>query len=274
MPHLSEQTRIAQEAARLGGGALLKYWKQLVSDQIHEKSRGDLVTAADLASEAAIADFLSREMPEAAIVSEEGTSRSGNGAVWYVDPLDGTTNFVQRFPIFAVSVGLAESADLKHPTLLAGVVFNPVSGDLFYATRGEGSFLNEQRLSVSPKINLGDAVIATGFPRRYHEELLPYLLEFRALFPICRGIRRAGAAALDLCWTAQGIFDGFWEHKLSPWDMAAGVLIVQEAGGVCTDFAGESAYLQSGNILGASPVIHAAMLKKIHEARESNVRLS
>jgi len=266
--HLSEETRIALVAARIGGDVLLRYWRRLASEQIREKSRGDLVTAADLAAEEAIADFLSREMPGAALVSEEGTSRAGAGAVWYVDPLDGTTNFVQRFPIFAVSVGLAESSDQGHPKLLTGVVLNPVSGELFFAERGKGSYLNNQRLKVSTKRELNDAVVATGFPRRYHEELRPYLLEFRALFPACRAIRRAGAAALDLCWTAQGIFDGFWEHKLSPWDIAAGVLIVQEAGGVCTDFEGESAYLQSGDIIGASPAIHAAMLRKIHEARE------
>jgi myo-inositol-1(or 4)-monophosphatase len=270
---LSEENRIALEAARLGGDVLLKYWRQLASEQIREKSRGDLVTEVDLAAEAIITDFLAREMPDAAIVSEEGTSRSGSGAVWYVDPLDGTTNYVQRFPVFAVSIGLADSADREHASLRTGAVFNPVSGDLFYGARGKGSYLNEQRLKISGKTDLSDAVVATGFPRRYHEELSTYLLEFRALFPACRAIRRAGAAALDLCWTAQGIFDGFWEHRLSPWDIAAGALIVQEAGGTCSDFEDESAFLQSGNILGAPPAIHAALLKVLKNVREGKSEL-
>lgn len=270
---LSAEVRLALEAARRGGDVLKIYWQRLTQEQIHEKSRGDLVTAADLESERVIAEFLSREMPEAAIVSEEGTARSGSGMVWYVDPLDGTTNFVQRFPIFAVSIGLAATPDRTRADLLAGVVYNPVSEQLFYAARGQGSFLGEQRLQVVQKQGLADAVIATGFPRRYHRELESYLKEFRALFPQCRAIRRAGAAALDLCWTAQGIFDGFWEHKLSPWDVAAGALIVQEAGGICSDFDGAEAFLENGDIIGASPKIHAELLKAIRQAREDTAPL-
>jgi myo-inositol-1(or 4)-monophosphatase len=223
-----------------------------------------------LASEQAVTEFLSREMPEAAIVSEEGTARSGSGTVWYIDPLDGTTNFVQRFPVFAVSIGLAETSDRSNASLLAGVVYNPATGELFYGAKNHGSFLNEQRLKVSTKTELHDAVIATGFPRRYHEEFDPYLKEFRALFPKCRAIRRAGAAALDLCWTAQGIFDGFWEHKLSPWDVAAGALIVQEAGGLCTDFDGELRFLHNGNVIGASPVLHRQLIQTIREAQSDS----
>lgn len=265
---LSAEVQLALEAARRGGDVLKKYWQRLEQGQIREKSRGDLVTAADVESERVIAEFLSREMPEAAIVSEEGTMRSGSGSVWYVDPLDGTTNFVQRFPVFAVSIGLAATPDRTRAELLAGVVYNPVSEQLFYAARGQGSYLGELRLQVAQKQELADAMIATGFPRRYHQELETYLKEFRALFPQCRAIRRAGAAALDLCWTAQGIFDGFWEHMLSPWDVAAGALIVQEAGGICTDFDGAEAFLESGNIVGASPKIHAELLKVIRQVRE------
>ena len=267
---LPQETQIALEAARRGGEILQRFWQQLLAEQIMEKSRGDLVTAADLASEQAVAEFLSREMPDAAIVSEEGTSRSGSGQVWYVDPLDGTTNFVQRFPVFAVSIGLAATPDRTEASLVTGVVYNPVTGELFYGARNRGSYLNDQRLHVSQKTELQDSVVATGFPRRYHAELETYLREFRALFPKCRAIRRAGAAALDLCWTAQGIFDGFWEHKLSPWDVAAGALIVQEAGGICTDFNGNAAFLESGNIIGASPVIHAELFRTIREARDDS----
>jgi myo-inositol-1(or 4)-monophosphatase len=267
---LSSETGLALEAARRGGEVLLRFWRQLHGEQIQEKGRGDLVTAADLASEETIADFLARETPEAALVSEEGMEHHAAGPVWYVDPLDGTTNFVQQFPVFAVSVGLAESADRRAARLRCGVVFNPVSGEVFYAARGRGSFLGLRRLQVSGKEQLGDAVIATGFPRRYHEELPSYLREFDAIFRRSRAIRRAGAAALDLCWTAQTVFDGFWEHRLSPWDIAAGALVVEEAGGRCSDFSGTRAFLESGNILGASPAIHRQLLEILREVRSGD----
>lgn len=262
-----ERASLAIEACLNAGEILMKYWQALTSDDIREKSRGDLVTCADTDSEFAVSEFLQKEMPEAGIVCEEGTHREGQGLVWYLDPLDGTTNFVQRFPVFAVSLGLVELRKDAAPNLICGVVFNPVSGDLFWGVKGKGSYLNTARLIVANKSKLSDAVLATGFPRRHHEELGPYLKEFAVIFPKCRAIRRAGAAALDLCWTAQGLFDGFWEHRLSPWDIAAGALIVQEAGGVCCDFEGEESFLANGNIIGASPVIKKQLLQCIVEAR-------
>jgi myo-inositol-1(or 4)-monophosphatase len=266
---LSDEAGIAAEAARRGGDVLLRYWRKLQSAQIHEKGKGDLVTEADVASEAAIAEFLQREMPEAALVSEEGTDYAGTRRIWYVDPLDGTTNFVQKFPVFAVSVALAETADKTRAELCAGAVLNPISGDFFYGSRDKGSCCGADRLHVSLKSEIGDAVLATGFPRRHHSELPVYLKEFEKIFRACRGIRRAGAAALDLCWTAQGIYDGFWEHHLSPWDIAAGTLIMEEAGGVCSDFDGRRAFLQSGDIIGAAPAIYGAMRNLIQEARSA-----
>jgi len=265
---LTSELDIALEAARLGGEVLLRFWQQLQSPQIREKGKGDLVTAADVASEELVTDFLCREMPEAAIVSEEGHVHEGKGAVWYVDPLDGTTNFVQQFPIFAVSIGLADSTDRADAKLRCGVVYNPVSGDLFYGAKGKGSYLGDRRLTGSLKTELGDLVLATGFPRRFGDELPGYLREFAAIFPEVRAIRRAGSAALDLCWTAQAIFDGFWEHRLSPWDVAAGALIVEEAGGICTDFGGNRAFLQSGDILGSTPPLHPQVLRLIQSARK------
>lgn len=264
---LSKDTALAVEAARRGGDVLLSFWQRLSDEQIRAKGKGDLVTAADLAAEEVISEFLVREAPEIAIVSEEGTRLDGKELVWYVDPLDGTTNFVQQFPVFAVSVALAQLPAESGEDVRCGVVFNPVSGDLFYAARGRGSFLNESRLAGSPKSQVGDAVLATGFPRRYHEELGPYLREFDSVFRNCRAIRRAGSAALDLCWTAQGIFDGFWEHRLSPWDIAAGSLIVEESGGLSTNFEGDRRFLQRGDILGANPALHRALLDLIRTAR-------
>ncbi|MBK6909676.1 MAG: inositol monophosphatase [bacterium] len=263
-----ECASLAFEACQLAGGVLMRYWQALNEADVREKSKGDLVTSADLEAERVVSEFLLREMPEAGIVCEEGTARAGNGLVWFLDPLDGTTNFVQRFPAFAVSLGLARLRDAAAPELLCGVVFNPLSGQLFWGAKDKGAFLGTQRLSVARKEKLSEAMLATGFPRRYHDELPAFLREFALIFPRCRAIRRAGSAALDLCWTAQGIFDGFWEHKLSPWDIAAGALIVQEAGGVCSDFMGDDAFLNSGNIVGAAPVIHQHILACIAEARQ------
>jgi myo-inositol-1(or 4)-monophosphatase len=267
---LSPEAGLAVEAALRGAEVLLKYYQRLGDADVREKGRGDLVTSADVAAEKVITEFLRRAMPEAAVLAEEGTATSGNGPVWYVDPLDGTTNFVQQFPVFAVSVALADNDDRHHAALRCGAVFNPVSGDLFYGARGKGSYICGRRLSVSPKRDLGDAVFATGFPRRFHEELPMYLREFDHVFRSCRAVRRAGSAALDLCWTAQGVFDGFWEHRLSPWDIGAGVLIVEEAGGVCTDFSGACAFLDSGNIIGAAPDIHRQLLAMIGRVRSSS----
>jgi len=268
---LSVETELALEAARRGGEILLSYWQRLSSTHIREKGRGDLVTSADLASEEAIVAFLSRESAQAAVVCEEGSARAGSDYVWFVDPLDGTTNFVQQFPIFAVSIGLCRAPAKSATDIVSGVVYNPATGDVFYAARGKGSYRNRERLSGSSKTRAGDAVIATGFPRRYHDELASYLREFDAIFRNCRAIRRAGAAALDLCWTAQGIFDGFWEHRLSPWDIAAGALIVAETGGICTDFSGSPDFLKRGDILGASPSLHEQLLEIITTARAETI---
>lgn len=264
---LDERASLALEACLRGSGVLLKYWQALKNHEIREKSKGDLVTSADVESEAEISEFLLREMPEAGIVCEEGTVRHGKGLVWYLDPLDGTTNFVQRFPVFCVSLGLAELRDNQAPELLCGVVLNPVSGELFWGAKGKGSYLGTERLAAAQKERFGEAMIATGFPRRYHDELQSFLKEFAYIFPRCRAIRRAGSAALDLCWTAQGVFDGFWEHRLSAWDIAAGALIVREAGGICSDFDGGDGFLASGNIIGASRLIQAELLHCIRAAR-------
>ena len=256
----SAVVRLALEAAKRGGEVLLQFWNRLSSSEVREKGRGDLVTQADIESEKAISDFLKKETPEWSIIAEEGTEVTTGNTIWFVDPLDGTTNFVQGFPIFAVSLGLAERLPDGNYDLQVGVVVNPISGDVFWGAKGRGSYFGTTRLRVSVKEKLADAVIGTGFPRRYSDELSGYLKEFGALYPRCRAIRRAGAASLDLCWTAQGIFDAFWEHRLAPWDIAAGSLIVMEAGGICSDFSGKSNILQSGNILGASPSLHRQIL--------------
>lgn len=262
-PLLGEAVR----AAELGGEVLLRYWQQLALSDIHEKGKGDLVTAADLESEAVITNYLREKIPRASVICEEGTTQTGAETTIYVDPLDGTTNFVQKFPVFAVSIGCVESGN-DRANLQWGVVWNPVSNDLYYAAKNCGSFRNGERIRCSDKSKLSDAMLATGFPRRFHDELPAYLTEFADIFPQCRAIRRAGSAALDLCWTAQGIFDGFWEHRLSPWDVAAGAIIVEEAGGMCSDFSGGRDFVKSGNIVGAAAGIHAQLLAIIKAARK------
>lgn len=254
-PHVA----LAMEAAKRGGEVLLQFWHHIGSNKVWEKGRGDLVTQADLESEKAISDFLKKETPEWGIIAEEGTEITTGDTVWFVDPLDGTTNFVQRFPIFSVSIGLTRRLSGGDYDLQAGVVANPISGEVFWAVKGGGSYLGTERLRVSAKEDLADAVIGTGFPRG-SGELTVYLREFAALHPLCRALRRPGSASLDLCWTAQGIFDAFWERHLAPWDIAAASLIVVEAGGICTDFHGRPHFLQSGNILGAPPALHRQML--------------
>ncbi len=268
---LSVEMELTLEAARRGGEILRSYWQRLQSPQIREKGKGDLVTAADIAAEEAITSFLAKETPQSAIVSEEGTEHPGSDFIWYIDPLDGTTNFVQQFPVFAVSIALTKAPGTSGNDIVCGVVYNPVTEDLYYGVHGKGSYYKRRRLAGSSKSKLSDAVIATGFPRRYHDELPSYLREFDAIFRRCRAVRRAGAAALDLCWTAQGIFDAFWEHRLSPWDIAAGTIIVEEAGGVCSDFGGNREFIQRGDILGAKPAMHAVLLEVIQEARSAGL---
>ena len=255
----SHSVRVALEAAIRGGEVLLQFWQGLSSNRIGEKNGGDLVTQADIESEKAIVNFLQKETPEWSVIAEEGTERAVSDTIWFVDPLDGTTNFVQRFPIFAVSIGLAKRLPDGGHDLLAGAVWNPISGEVFWGAKGMGSYRGTERLRVSTKEKLAEAVIGTGFPRA-REELPRYLREFAALYPHCRAIRRPGAASLDLCWTAQGIYDAFWEHCLAPWDIAAGSLIVMEAGGICSDFLGQARFLKTGNILAASPVFHRQIL--------------
>jgi myo-inositol-1(or 4)-monophosphatase len=255
---------LALEAARRGGEVLLRFWQGSDSNRVEEKGKGDLVTRADIESEKAISDFLRNETPEWSIVAEEGTQRTAGDTVWFVDPLDGTTNFVQRLPLFAVSIGLAKRLANGTFDLLAGAVWNPVSQEIFWGAKGCGSYRGIERLCVSEKRELGDAVIGTGFPRRFADELPTYLKEFAALYLQCRAIRRPGAASLDLCWTAQKVYDAFWEHRLSPWDIAAGCLIVMEAGGICSDLLGEMSYMKTGNILAAPPALHQQIVEILH----------
>jgi myo-inositol-1(or 4)-monophosphatase len=199
-----------------------------------------------------IVEIIKAHFPEHGIIAEEGgASQTKHEYTWFIDPLDGTTNFIQNLPHFSVSIALQ-----KGSKIIAGVVFNPVLNEMFSAAAGEGAFLNDQPIRVNNDANFDRAVLATGFPHRFKTYLPKYVLAFQEIMLNCSGVRRWGSAALDLAYTACGRYHCFWELGLSSWDVAAGALIVQEAGGVVTDFWGGQNYLESGYMIAGSERIH------------------
>jgi myo-inositol-1(or 4)-monophosphatase len=238
-------------AARAGGDVLLPYWRNLPHGAIEEKRQNDYVTRADRESEEAILRAIRERFAEDAFLGEEGGIREGRGTdgrTWIVDPLDGTSNFVSGFPFWCVSIAAMEAGRLA-----AAVVWDPLRDELYSAALGEGAFRNGERLSVSSRPSLTGAFMATGFPFRYRHRIDAYLALFRAVFLEARAIRRAGSAALDLAYVAAGVFDGFFEFHLSPWDIAAGALLIREAGGEVTDFDGGDRFLERGNVVAGAP---------------------
>jgi myo-inositol-1(or 4)-monophosphatase len=239
-------------AARAGGEIVRHYFRRL--EGVREKSPGDWVSEADLASEKAIRELLTRESGLPVYGEEAGGEEFDTG--WLVDPLDGTSNFLHGFDAVGVSVGLIADGEP-----VVGVVHAPLLDRTFRAAQGVGAFRDDRPMHVSTRPPQ-QAIVATGFPFR-HKDVLPRYE--RALGAALRGfedLRRAGAASLDLCWTAEGVFDGYFELRLGPWDVAAGGIIVREAGGVVTDWAGnDRAWLRSGNILAGPPEVHAALLQ-------------
>lgn len=249
---------LAMTAAQCAGEVLRRFFRELGPDQVEEKARNDFVSAADRASEDVIFSFLSTLAPEIGFLGEEGSRSGGAGSRWVVDPLDGTANFVRGFPHFAVSLGLVEAG-----AIVLGVVYDPMRDELYSARAGGGAFCNGQRLRVSGRDGLDGAFIATGFPFRVHRHIDSYLRVFRDVFIRAAGIRRPGAAALDLVHTAAGVFDGFFEFSLSPWDVAAGAAIIREAGGVVTNLDGEEDVMSHGNVVAGSPRVHADVLELV-----------
>lgn len=255
--YLSAAMEIAQEA-----GALLA---ELANQplEIKYKRRSDLVTIADRRSEALIVGKLRERFPDHAIVAEEGGNhRSASDYCWYVDPLDGTTNYAHGFPVYCVSIGLAYRGEP-----IAGVVFDPTRNNLYSAERGAGAYLNGGRLRVSATENLSESLAATGFPpfASNHDLNIQFYFRFTEL---SHGIRRAGSAALDLCSVAEGHFEGFWELKLNPWDKAAGVLMVSEAGGRVSDVRGGAFDLLGEDVFVSNGLVHDQMLRVFAEVME------
>lgn len=249
------------------GGAILKHHYRSREFAIASKGVNDFVTQADRDSEEAIVAEIRRRHPDHRILAEEGGGYAGTSDVeWLIDPLDGTSNFMQGVPYFCVSVACRRGEEL-----VAGVVYDPLHGDLFSAARGAGARRNGEPIRVAARSSLTGAFLATGYPFRAHPALDLYLALFREAFLASRGVRRCGAAALDLAYTAAGIYDGFFELALSPWDVAAGALLVREAGGRVSDLDGGERFLASGNVLAGPPGVHRdlAALAGRHASEQS-----
>ena len=261
MPSTLNDIEVAIEAARRGAAVLLGYWERIGKEQADIKARNDWVSAADRESEAAINEFLAQERPDDATLGEE-TGSSGatsNRRTWIIDPLDGTSNYLQHFPVWSVSIGLKQGDEI-----IAGVVHEPLRDMFFTAERGAGAFRDGERMHVSDQQTVEASFLTTGFPFRAQQYVGIYCNIFRDIIMVAKGVRRPGSAALDLAYTAAGVFDGFFEMHLAAWDVAAGSLLVTEAGGVVTDFSGGNRWLNRGNIIGAPPAVHAELLRIIN----------
>jgi myo-inositol-1(or 4)-monophosphatase len=253
----------AVKAARKAAAIINRASLDLDLIHVSTKGRRDFVTEVDRAAEAAIIETLSTAYPQHAFLAEEsGASGGGKEAefTWIIDPLDGTTNFIHGFPQYAVSIGLRHRGQITQ-----AVVYDPTRNELFTASRGRGAFLNERRIRVSRRAHLRESLIGTGFPFRQLEHLDEYVRMFKRITEETAGIRRPGAAALDLAYVGAGRLDGFWEFGLSPWDMAAGTLIILEAGGMVSDFDGEENYLFTGNVACGAPKIHEQLLALVQD---------
>jgi myo-inositol-1(or 4)-monophosphatase len=249
---------ITADIAREAGALLMDYFRQNV--KVEYKGEADLVTVADRKSEALIRERLREHWPAHDILGEEGGLQDmGSDYRWYVDPLDGTTNFAHGFPVFCVSMALEYKGNR-----IAGVIYDPTRGELFAAEQGGGAYLNQERIHVSGTANLTECLVATGFPsHKRHKN--PNIFFYHQITLHTHGVRRAGSAALDLCCVACGRFDGFWEFNLNPWDTAAGVLIVQEAGGRVTDFKGGPFQLAGRETLATNGLVHPAMVREFDQ---------
>ncbi|HFB2048430.1 MAG: inositol monophosphatase [Hyphomicrobiaceae bacterium] len=251
---------VMTSAARKAGRSLARDFGEVERLQVSVKGPANFVSTADHRSEDIIHTELSRARPNYEFLMEERGSVKGTDRThrWVVDPLDGTTNFLHGIPLFCISIGLERDGHL-----VAGVIYLPILDELYTAEKGKGAFLNDRRIRVSSRCQLSDSVIATGIPHKGRPGHNQFLHELSLLSSEVSGIRRCGAAAVDLAWTAAGRFDAYWEHGISPWDIAAGIVLVREAGGITTDFSGSNKMLDSGTIVAGVPSIQKALLRKL-----------
>ena len=258
---------IAIRAARNAGDLIQRSSQNLDNIHIDQKGRNDYASEVDRMAEHEIIKVIRTAFPDHAILAEESGEHQGNDYVWVIDPLDGTTNFLHGFPQYAVSIALKNKNKLE-----LGVIYDPLRDELFTDERGGGAMLNNRKIRVAKHNSMRGALIGTGFPFKKQENHEPYLNMFRAVTQDTAGIRRAGAAALDLAYVACGRLDAYWETGVSEWDIAAGVLLVQEAGGVATDFAFNDKYLQSGNIIVGNPRMHQLMYHTLEPHIPDNLK--
>lgn len=247
-----------EQIAREAGALLMSHFDRRI--KIEYKGEADLVTAADRASETLIRERIRQQWPAHDILGEEqGLSSTGSDYRWYVDPLDGTTNFAHGFPVFCVSLALEYKGQL-----IAGVVYDPTRNELFAAEKGSGAFLNQRRIHVSQITKLAESLVATGFPsNKRHKN--PNIHFYHQITLRTHGVRRAGSAALDLCYVACGRLEAFWEFNLNPWDTAAGVLLVEESGGLVTNFAGGVFNIDSRETLASNGAVHEALISEFQQ---------
>ena len=252
---------IAVKAARRAGSIINRAALDRTKLEIRTKQANDFVTQVDRAAESAIIDIIRQAFPDHAILGEESGALEGKSGTakteyrWIIDPLDGTTNFIHGFPQYCVSIALQHRGAIEH-----GVVYDPAKNELFTASRGRGAFLDDRRIRVTKCANLKDALVGTGFPYKELPRLDLYCRQLKEIMKSASGVRRTGSAALDLAYVAAGRLDAFWELGLSPWDVAAGALMVQEAGGLVGDLAGEAGYLEGSEIAAATPKVFAQLL--------------
>lgn len=250
---------IAVRTARAVAKRLMDRFEHRYELAPRKKANNELVSDADTETESAIIQLLKSAYPSYQILGEEsGGSLPGRGFCWIIDPIDGTANFLSGVPHFAISIALAENGKV-----IGGLIYDPTRDEMFAGENGRGAFLNEYRIRVGKNRLLDECLLATSFPHQDKEQLTNYLKGFNPLFAACQDVRRQGSAALDLAYVAAGRYDGFWEGGLKRWDIAAGAVILQEAGGYITDFIGKSAYMDNGEVVAANPAIHALMLEKI-----------
>ena len=255
---LHPMLNVAIKAARAAGAIINRAALDVEAVRISQKQVNDFVTEVDHASEQAIIETLLTAYPDHGILAEESGSQHGNpnaDHIWIIDPLDGTTNFIHGFPVYCVSIALQVRGKLEQ-----AVVYDPTRNDLFTATKGRGAFMNERRIRVSKRVRLNECLLSTGFPFRPEDDFDKYLRLMGDMMQRTAGLRRPGAAALDLAYVAAGFSDGFFEIGLQAWDMAAGALLITEAGGLVGNFTGEANYLQHKECMAASPRIYAQMV--------------
>jgi len=256
---LHPMLNIAIKAARAAGAIINRASLDVDLIKVNTKAPNDFVTEVDQAAERAVIETLLAAYPGHGILAEESGSVHGakdSDYVWIIDPLDGTTNFIHGFPQYAVSIALSFKGQLQQ-----AVVYDPARNDMFYASKGRGAFLNDKRLRVSKRTRMADSLIGTGFPFRKGDDFQRYMKMFEAVMVNCAGLRRPGAAALDLCYVAAGWYDGFFETGLSPWDIAGGALMITEAGGLIGNFTGESDFLYQREVIAGNPRIYGQLVQ-------------